>query len=1622
MVVANEGESTLELVKPDSTDISVNKPAYVFRAPTLTGDELLLMAGEVDTLTYTVDITGPEGGEATITARIRARDGNDGRAISQTKSTTIVVATSAAVRIAQTFIDPDSFYVDSDSIAHVNTGQDFTVNVRVKNEGGQELRSVRIELNAPSSTFLSDSVAVIENLKIGKYSDPPTLFRLRAHNAENLQGEVITTQILEALGEDGSSALRRRALDSTATITIYNPASLQIVGTTNLALNSEKHVSFGQSYNVAVEVANFGSEEAKEVKVSLDATPDSLGRIEQTVLSIPGTIAKNDTERVVFAVTSGGTADTVGFKSAIEHAIGINSKKNAHIELAGGLDSTYAILEAGASLSIKDVLVSAVNREVRAGSRDPWYIRVVVANTGAADLQFTGIAAENVTFTNVSTQTIDETYKLRKPEGLEIAGDMILQGGRTDTLSYVVTQTGDMAGNTQIKVHLQAFDMNMGPQSTALTAEGTNHILVISSAFVTINQTRVDSLLLDKDGNGLVNRGQNFKIAVVLQTGQLEGVDSVKVVLRSDGGTIKDSLLASIPHIPKDTPHPVRFALVADSTWNPSAKEKKETFFAEILTAKAVGDTVPAQIRKPLDSLAVVRIQKPANLEFSLQLKSEPDSILTSGQEFTVTARVKNLGSAQVEDGVVSLTPPTGYSVLADTGWTTDAVDMPFDLVDLEEIRDIEYQLRAPKDNSIADAIHGEIKTAPKDRNAGIPARIHNWSDSLIVTTLSSQVSVQSLIIAGPDGAKDSVISTDQDVTFSALITATQNLVNRKARLELPLLAGSAAYEFRTPQEILISGPADTATVRWRLRAPAFAVSDPHHFIVRAEGLSDEGLKTASRQITINRVVSRASLSLQELTVSSPVSVMQDTVAVFSLGQTATLRTRIKNTGNAGVNGVGKVRIFLLESGLKLAPEPFNAEEKEFQVDSSVEWKVIASDQAISAATPIRVKITQAPKDENTNSDAAMTIQELELLTRTDPIGWIEISRVWLSNPTGAQDDTLSTQQFFDVSATINSTRVKEGKVAEIHSSSGAFVVTEAQIRMTETQNTITWRNIQAPNLQSGPDTLWVTVRGSDQSSGLEINAESEKLQVWTQPKTVFSLSPRISAPQELTSFLSTGQQFALSARIIHEGAPFITADSFGVLLTHAAGYTLLSDPVQISKRVEVAPTWQLLAPNDAPAELSTFTFKLINVPHDANSERFAEVKSSEFYLNLQTVERTQIRMNAFLDEEAQISSGSVRIGSQFKVTASLDNLGEAGWEGNYRVQIQLPDPAYTTEDSLIKTGAASSIRWTITAPKTYVPGRQDTILFKLLKAPQDIYAKTDAVVLDSTAQVLVSPEAGMLLARTYSVRNGSAILKGGTNIPMLGIELRNKDLASGTESILKGLKLSLRTKKGEAVSAASALARLAAVRHSDYGRVLAQTSEFGASNQVYLDFTAQTQDTFTVVGSRPDSFDIVVDIASSIRQLEFLVSIDSSSHFIASDALSGQPLVVSDSTGQKVGPLSFVSSNSVLVEEDLKQSFCNYPNPFGKAAPYDLTWFLYYLKQPSDVEIKIFTLTGDLVRAWSYNKASHPLQTSQGIHEKQIWWDGTNGRGVRVMNGVYLAYITTEYGETAMTKIAVVK
>lgn len=87
-------------------------------------------------------------------------------------------------------------------------------------------------------------------------------------------------------------------------------------------------------------------------------------------------------------------------------------------------------------------------------------------------------------------------------------------------------------------------------------------------------------------------------------------------------------------------------------------------------------------------------------------------------------------------------------------------------------------------------------------------------------------------------------------------------------------------------------------------------------------------------------------------------------------------------------------------------------------------------------------------------------------------------------------------------------------------------------------------------------------------------------------------------------------------------------------------------------------------------------------------------------------------------------------------------------------------------------------------------------------------------------------------------------------------------------------------------------------------------------------------------------------------------------------------------------------------------QTVC-YPSPFAPSKG-SLT-STYILNKDSNVTVKIYSLIGGLVRSYTYAAGSEGGKGVAGGYNNKIEWDGRNGDGMTVGNGVYIIRINAE-------------
>jgi len=168
---------------------------------------------------------------------------------------------------------------------------------------------------------------------------------------------------------------------------------------------------------------------------------------------------------------------------------------------------------------------------------------------------------------------------------------------------------------------------------------------------------------------------------------------------------------------------------------------------------------------------------------------------------------------------------------------------------------------------------------------------------------------------------------------------------------------------------------------------------------------------------------------------------------------------------------------------------------------------------------------------------------------------------------------------------------------------------------------------------------------------------------------------------------------------------------------------------------------------------------------------------------------------------------------------------------------------------------------------------------------------------------------------------------------------------------------------------------------------------------------------TDTILPLQSRSYTITIDVAPDISnavipnlqlRLADVKGLRSGGQIIPVNLDSGEPLNTPD---------GFIRSNITNISVSRDEASYTYPNPFNPMK--QRTNIVYYSNNQGTTTIKILTITGRLVRT---------ISDATSIGSNEALWDGKNGRGQIVLNGVYVAVIMTPDGSKQTVKIAVVK
>lgn len=249
-----------------------------------------------------------------------------------------------------------------------------------------------------------------------------------------------------------------------------------------------------------------------------------------------------------------------------------------------------------------------------------------------------------------------------------------------------------------------------------------------------------------------------------------------------------------------------------------------------------------------------------------------------------------------------------------------------------------------------------------------------------------------------------------------------------------------------------------------------------------------------------------------------------------------------------------------------------------------------------------------------------------------------------------------------------------------------------------------------------------------------------------------------------------------------------------------------------------------------------------------------------------------------------------------------------------------------------------------------------------------------------------------------------------GAETPVLELDLTNPAPYSAGDLVLNALTVGFAAGGDKAVAAVGGLVAEVVVRWGH--RIWARSGPLApGADTVELRGDAP----LAVAAGESPTLVVGVLLADGLREGSLTASLDLDGLDVSQPEGELVDVRVLPAPGQSF-PL--VTLAGTVSPASLAESYSNFPNPF--AAGREATTFVFGLDAPARVALRVYTPRGELVRTLLAEE-----DRAAGLHQDVVW-DGRNGKGDPVRNGVYVAEIVVrEAGggtETLRRNVAVVR
>jgi hypothetical protein len=335
-----------------------------------------------------------------------------------------------------------------------------------------------------------------------------------------------------------------------------------------------------------------------------------------------------------------------------------------------------------------------------------------------------------------------------------------------------------------------------------------------------------------------------------------------------------------------------------------------------------------------------------------------------------------------------------------------------------------------------------------------------------------------------------------------------------------------------------------------------------------------------------------AELALSGISVTDPPEAMDDTISV---GQSVTISVTVRNDGQAAV--VGPRRLFLNPDVIGWDVDSLT---RDYALDQPVYWILTAPDSPHDSA-PISVQIVGNPHDANDGS-SALGPDSISYHTFTIDTRPYILHSAAITQPAGAMDGTLSTDQIFTVTDTLRANGSYVDKAAGISLPAG-FTTNDSLIKY-PSGDIVSWA-LRAPSGSTG-DNILVFTWLFDENTGDSIGAMPEIVPVTVVEAAALRIGARIAGPiSALDGIVEPGGDIVVEALVQNSGGASVGPGQ--LLLTVGHPDMIPPDPLR-DFTVGTPISWTLSLPPDE-VDLPIPIYVIISsVPVEENTEQPANV------------------------------------------------------------------------------------------------------------------------------------------------------------------------------------------------------------------------------------------------------------------------------------------------------------------------------------------------------------------------------------------------------------------------------